>query len=41
LVDYLAVASASFYDAREIFGFDAAFGKSGFHLPGNAEKQAI
>jgi hypothetical protein len=36
----LVMASASFYDTREIFGFDAVFGRNGFHLPGIAEKQA-
>jgi predicted nucleic acid-binding protein len=39
-VDCLVMASASFYDTREIFGFDAVFGKNGFYIPGNAEKQA-
>jgi predicted nucleic acid-binding protein len=39
-VDCLVMATATFYDTREIFGFDAVFGKNGFHLPGNAEKQA-
>jgi predicted nucleic acid-binding protein len=39
-VDCLVMASASFYDTREIFGFDAVFGRNGFQLPRNAEKQA-
>jgi hypothetical protein len=40
-VDCLVMATAAFYyDTREIFGFDAVFGRNGFHLPGNAEKQA-
>jgi predicted nucleic acid-binding protein len=39
-VDCLVMATAAFYDTREIFGFDAVFGKNGFHLPGDAEKQA-
>lgn len=39
-VDCLIMATAAFYDTREIFGFDAVFGKNGFHLPGSAEKQA-
>jgi predicted nucleic acid-binding protein len=38
-VDYLVMATATFYDTREIFGFDAVFGGTGFLLPGNAEKQ--
>jgi predicted nucleic acid-binding protein len=39
-VDCLVMATATFYDTHEIFGFDAVFGKNGFQLPGNAEKQA-
>jgi predicted nucleic acid-binding protein len=39
-VDCLVMATATFYDTREIFGFDAVFGRNGFHLPGNEEKQA-
>jgi predicted nucleic acid-binding protein len=39
-VDCLVMASASFYDTSEIFGFDAVFGRNGFQLPGTAEKQA-
>jgi predicted nucleic acid-binding protein len=39
-VDCLVMATAAFYDTREIFGFDAVFGKNGFQLPGEAEKQA-
>ena len=39
-VDCLVMVSATFYDTREIFGFDAVFGRNGFQLPGNAEKQA-
>jgi predicted nucleic acid-binding protein len=39
-VDCLVMATAAFYDTREIFGFDAVFGKNGFQLPGKAEKQA-
>jgi predicted nucleic acid-binding protein len=39
-VDCLVMATAAFYETREIFGFDAVFGKNGFHLPGNSEKQA-
>jgi predicted nucleic acid-binding protein len=39
-VDCLVMASAAFYDTQEIFGFDAVFGRNGFHLPGNTEKQA-
>ena len=38
-VDCLVMATAAFYDTREIFGFDAVFGRKGFYLPGNAEKQ--
>jgi hypothetical protein len=34
------MSTAAFYDTRKIFGFDAVFGKNGFHLPGDAEKQA-
>ena len=39
-VDCLVMASAIFYDTREIFGFDAVFERNGFPLPGNGEKQA-
>ena len=39
-VDCLVMASATFYDTREIFGFDAVFVRNGFRLPGNTEKQA-
>jgi predicted nucleic acid-binding protein len=39
-VDCLVMATATFYDTNEIFGFDAVFGRNGFHLPGNKEKQA-
>ena len=39
-VDCLVMATATFYDTREILGFDAVFGRNGFYLPGNAEKQA-
>ena len=39
-VDCLVMATAAFYDTREIFGFDTVFGRNGFHLPGEAEKQA-
>jgi predicted nucleic acid-binding protein len=39
-IDCLVMASAAFYDTREIFGFDAVFVRNGFHLPGNAEQQA-
>jgi predicted nucleic acid-binding protein len=39
-VDCLVMATAAFYDTREIFGFDAVFGKNGFHQPGDIEKQA-
>jgi predicted nucleic acid-binding protein len=39
-VDCLVMATAAFYDTREIFGFDAIFGRNDFYLPGNAEKQA-
>jgi len=39
-VDCLVMATAAFYDTQEIFGFDAVFGRNGFHLPGNTEKQA-
>jgi predicted nucleic acid-binding protein len=39
-VDCLVMATAAFYDTREIFGFDAVFGRNGFLLPGNEEKQA-
>jgi predicted nucleic acid-binding protein len=39
-VDCLVMATATFYDTGEIFGFDAVFGRNGFHLPGNSEKQA-
>jgi hypothetical protein len=34
------MTTATFYDTREIFGFDAMFGRNGFHLLGNVEKQA-
>jgi hypothetical protein len=34
------MATVTYYDAREIFGFDAVFGKNGFHLPVKTEKQA-
>jgi predicted nucleic acid-binding protein len=39
-VDCLVMATAAFYDTREIFGFDAVFERNGFHVPGNTEKQA-
>ena len=39
-VDCLVMATATFYDTREIFGFDAVFERNGFHVPGNTEKQA-
>jgi predicted nucleic acid-binding protein len=39
-VDCLVMATATFYDTGEIFGFDAVFGRNGFHLPGNAVEQA-
>jgi predicted nucleic acid-binding protein len=39
-VDCLVMATATFYDTREIFGFDAVFERNGFQLPGNTEKQA-
>ena len=39
-VDCLVMATAAFYDTREIFGFDAVFERNGFQLPGNTEKQA-
>lgn len=39
-VDCLVMVTATFYDTREVFGFDAVFGRNGFHLPGIAEKQA-
>jgi predicted nucleic acid-binding protein len=39
-VDCLVMATAAFYDTREIFGFDAVFGRNDFYLPGNTEKQA-
>jgi predicted nucleic acid-binding protein len=39
-VDCLVMATANARNTREIFGFDAVFGKNGFQLPGNAEKQA-
>ena len=39
-VDCLVMATAAFYDTREIFGFDTVFEKNGFQLPGEAEKQA-
>jgi predicted nucleic acid-binding protein len=39
-VDCLVMATATFYDTSEIFGFDAVFGRNGFQLPGNEEKQA-
>jgi predicted nucleic acid-binding protein len=38
-VDCLVMATATFYDTREIFGFDAVFERNGFKLPGNSEKQ--
>jgi len=39
-VDCLVMATATFYDTREIFGFDAVFERNGFHVPGTTEKQA-
>jgi predicted nucleic acid-binding protein len=39
-VDCLVMATADFYDTREIFGFDAVFAKNGYSLPGTEEQQA-
>jgi predicted nucleic acid-binding protein len=39
-VDCLVMATADFYDTREIFGFDAVFTKNGYHVPGQGEQQA-
>jgi predicted nucleic acid-binding protein len=39
-VDCLVMATATFFNTCEIFGFDTVFGRNGFYLPGNAEKQA-
>jgi predicted nucleic acid-binding protein len=39
-IDCLVMATAAFYDTREVFGFDTVFGKNGFHQPGVIEKQA-
>ena len=39
-VDCLVTAAASFYDAREIFSFDAVIGKNGYRLPTNEAEQA-
>jgi predicted nucleic acid-binding protein len=39
-VDCLVMATANFYQTREIFGFDAVFAQNGYNLPGKAEKQA-
>jgi predicted nucleic acid-binding protein len=39
-VDCLVMATATFYNTREIFGFDAVFERNGFYLPDNAERQA-
>jgi predicted nucleic acid-binding protein len=36
-VDCLVMATANLYNTREIFGFDAVFGKNGYRLPGNGE----
>lgn len=38
-VDCLVMATATFYDTRQTFGFDTVFGRNGILLPGNAEKQ--
>jgi predicted nucleic acid-binding protein len=40
-VDCLVMATAAFYDTREIFGFDAVFERNGFQLPAVVEKQAV
>jgi predicted nucleic acid-binding protein len=34
-VDCLVMATATFYETREIFGFDAVFSANGFQLPGD------
>jgi hypothetical protein len=34
------MAIADFSGTREIFGFDAVFGKNGYYLPGTAEQKA-
>lgn len=39
-VDCLVMATATFYNTREVFGFDAVFRRNGFQLPGSDEKQA-
>ena len=39
-VDCLVMATADFYDTREIFGFDAVFAKNGYSLPGTSEQKA-
>jgi len=39
-VDCLVMATADFYETREIFGFDTAFTKNGYYLPGTLEQKA-
>jgi predicted nucleic acid-binding protein len=39
-VDCLVMATANFYDTREIFGFDAVFAQNSYHLPGTSGQQA-
>jgi predicted nucleic acid-binding protein len=39
-VDCLVMATANFFNTREIFGFDAVFAKNGYRLPGSVEQQA-
>ena len=39
-VDCLVMATADFYETREIFGFDAVFTKNGYFLPGRSEQKA-
>jgi hypothetical protein len=34
------MATADFYETREIFGLDAAFAQNGYFLPGTSEQKA-
>jgi predicted nucleic acid-binding protein len=38
-VDCLVMASAEHYQTKEIFGFDDAFAKNGYHLPESPEQE--
>ena len=35
--DCLVMATADYLQTKEVFGFDAAFAKNGYHLPGEGE----